>query len=483
MKRSQRGDTTVFTADTINDPDGWTAALTARDDSKLAKRTETIDGQKIEIEAWPDDPQWGQFVDDQLREVAPTMKELIGLPWPEEKSTISVIETAAPYVYGYAGWFDPLLNTIEVGDALDPIVILHELAHTWFNREVFSDRWVNEALADEFAARALERTGHPLEGPEPIAPDAPGAFRLNAWEPPQFQDSDESAELFGYNASWTVMRTISNEIGMDAMARVVAAASKTEIAYRGHNEVETSRMGRDWRHLLDLFQEVGGSKQAEGVFGQYAVELTDADELAARSAARAKYQEFIATSNGVTPPLAVRERMDRWDFTGATALLPRAKTLKDKLDAVVQALQPAGIASPAAVVHRYETASVLDDLDHYLDRALEAARQLTALERSVQGGHNVVDAFGLYVTGADNELSRAVRAFNEGDVELALQRSDHVRDYVDGATRSGLIALFAILFVVVAGVTVMRRGTPLARRWATTARAFDWQPWAPVRRR
>ena len=30
--------------------------------------------------------------------------------------------------------------------------MLHEIAHTWFNEDLFEERWITEGLADEFAA-------------------------------------------------------------------------------------------------------------------------------------------------------------------------------------------------------------------------------------------------------------------------------------------------------------------------------------------
>ena len=57
-----------------------------------------------------------------------------------------MVETASPYLYGYAGWYMPFESVIEVGDELDQHVMLHELAHIWFNDDLFEGRWINEAL-------------------------------------------------------------------------------------------------------------------------------------------------------------------------------------------------------------------------------------------------------------------------------------------------------------------------------------------------
>ncbi len=44
-----------------------------------------------------------------------------------------IVEAYSPYLYGYAGWFEPVERRIVIGEDLDPSVVLHELAHGWFN--------------------------------------------------------------------------------------------------------------------------------------------------------------------------------------------------------------------------------------------------------------------------------------------------------------------------------------------------------------
>src|SRR5688572_31630336 len=49
-------------------------------------------------------------------------------------------------------------------------------------------------------------------------------------------------ETFGYNASWTVLRELIDEIGIDGMEQVIAAADADETAYRGRSEEHTSEL-------------------------------------------------------------------------------------------------------------------------------------------------------------------------------------------------------------------------------------------------
>ena len=52
------------------------------------------------------------------RDGLPALEELIGRPWPVD-GDLDIIETVAPYLYGYAGWYDGALGQIEIGDELD----------------------------------------------------------------------------------------------------------------------------------------------------------------------------------------------------------------------------------------------------------------------------------------------------------------------------------------------------------------------------
>ena len=187
--------------------------------------------------------------------------------------------------------------------------MLHEISHTWFNKNMFTDRWVSEGFADEFASRALEKSGEALQAPDVVAPDSPGAFKLNDWNKPKLQDSSTSEqELFGYNASWTVVRTISTEIGMDKLAKVVAEAAQQRLAYQGPTSADKTVATTGSHELLDLLEEAGGSTKATDLFVQFVLTPAEAASIAARNDARIAYHQFVDGSGGWVP-LAIRTSM------------------------------------------------------------------------------------------------------------------------------------------------------------------------------
>ncbi len=136
---------------------------------------------------WPDDPEWVDFAEEQVSDGVPVLEELIGIDWPA-KNTIDVVETASPYLYGYAGWYMPVESVIEVGDELDQHVMLHELAHLWFNDRLFEGRWINEAFADVLAAgRRSGSSAVRSPSRSAIKPDDPGRLKLNDWSNPDLR--------------------------------------------------------------------------------------------------------------------------------------------------------------------------------------------------------------------------------------------------------------------------------------------------------
>ena len=231
MVESERDGHQVFTAAAIADPYTWEVQVAARDDSKLLERMIDLGDEEVRVLGWPDDPEWADFAETQVSDGVPVLEDLIGLAWPAER-TLDVVETSSPYLYGYAGWYQPWSELIEVGDELDGHVMLHELAHLWFNDDLFSGRWINEALAEVYAAAAVDEMGGEARTPDAVRADDPGRLRLNQWGEPDLQSGDTDAqEQYGYNASWSVLQGIVDEIGVDGLAAVVQAADEHQMPY------------------------------------------------------------------------------------------------------------------------------------------------------------------------------------------------------------------------------------------------------------
>ena len=467
MKRQVNGVVTTYTADALDNPDTWTAAVDAHDDAHLVLKDESVDGEHITIKGWPDDPQWVDFVDGQLKNGLPAMEKLIGQPWPSSAKDLTVTETAAPYLYGYAGWYNPLKNSIDIGDALDAIVVLHEISHTWFNRDLFTERWINEAFANEFAARALEKIGQPLQSAEAVTPDSPAAFKLDDWGTPKLQDSSTTEqEHFGYNASWQLLRAISTEIGMDKLTKVVNAAAHQQLAYQTATSNDTATKTVDSRALLDLLEEQGGSKQAVALFTQYVLTPAESASLPLRDDARAAYHRFLDGSGGWGAPLRIRAELGSWDFSQTDLLIPEAQRILKTRDEIADTLRPLGLSVPAALQKDYESAAELD-LHTVADEAnhdLDAAHHLVDANAAVHGSHGIIGTFGLLFSGNNDTFHKAESAFSSGDATKAINLADRARSQAKDATKAGMIRLVVILLVIATAYALWTWGRPFARR-------------------
>ena len=248
----------TFTAST-DDALAWYAWVNARNDDGLTReRLDLPDGERILVRGWPEDAKWRRRVSVILSDSVPNLVGRIGLPWPVD-GPLNVLEVHTPLLEGYAGFYDPKRDEITISENLDDVTIIHEASHAWFNGNLFTDRWINEGLAEEYASRVLasETRGH--ADPAPIKRTAKAAFALGAWPPPApIRDATSDArEQYGYDAAWTVIRELVDEVGEDGMRRVFQAADHHTIAYPGDGTPETTTQPNDWRRFLDLRRGAG----------------------------------------------------------------------------------------------------------------------------------------------------------------------------------------------------------------------------------
>ena len=149
----------VFTAST-DDAIGWYAWVNARNDDGLTReRLDLPDGERIVVRGWPEDPRWRRRVSVILADSVPNLVGRIGLPWPVD-GPLNVLEVHTPLLEGYAGFYDPKRDEITISENLDDVTIIHEASHAWFNDSLFTDRWINEGLAEEYASRVLASETH-----------------------------------------------------------------------------------------------------------------------------------------------------------------------------------------------------------------------------------------------------------------------------------------------------------------------------------
>jgi hypothetical protein len=261
----------VLTATTAA-PLDWYAWVNARNDDGLtSEQLALAGGDRIVVRGWPEDPRWLDRVTSVLAAAVPELVKRVGLPWPVD-GPLTVIEVYTPLLEGYAGFYDSATDQITISEELDDTTIVHEASHAWFNTRLFTERWINEGLAEEYASRVLAADGGDASAPAPVKRTAASAFPLNAWPPPApiSDTASDAREQYGYDASWMVVRAILTETGEDGLRRVFRAADEGTTAYVGDAAPERTTLPSDWRRFLDLSEEVGGARSATALITQWA---------------------------------------------------------------------------------------------------------------------------------------------------------------------------------------------------------------------
>ena len=466
----------IYSATAIKDPDRWAVAVSARDDSQLAKRHLKVDGREVSIRAMPDDQVWGTFVESRVSKGLPKLHDLLGLPW-SNLSLLVITETVTPYLYGYAGWYTPNDNTIEVGDELDAQVILHELSHIWFNDTLFSARWIDEGFAQDYGSRAVAQLGERLDTPQPVDTRARGAVALDSWSSVNLQDENSDArERFGYNASWFVLRKLTAEIGITRMQRVLEAASTNELPYAGHQSQSGGSEAVTTRRFLDYLEEIGGSKVAEDLFSKYVMTADGRKNLVKRRQARESYKKLVTASGRWDTPLTIRSDMSDWSFTTALRHIEIATAVTAARDEIDRTLRPLGLRTPLRLQVDYENGSgELGALKVRALAAVETAKELVRAESAVKESHGIFATVGLIGATHERDLARARTSFKDGDAEQARTWALAAEQTVADASGAGIqrvgaaVGLVVLLVLLGWGVRTWRRRR--ARRAAERAAA------------
>ncbi len=397
--------------------------------------------------SWPDDPTWSEDVAAAALTGLPHLQELVGLPWqPQDRLTI--VESQEVTLAGYGGWYLAADQRIEIGEWVDPHLLLHELSHTWFHGGLFTERWIIEGLANTYGALAVAAAG--LE-PSAEIPDSPGPTdlvgALNGWVVPEpGAEGLRQYEEQGYRASWWLVSELVDEIGVEAMSAVISAAARNEIAYRGAPEPELVPPGDDWRRFLDLVQEVAGSESADALFENHVV----GDTLDDRREARARYDALLA--GGWLAPIYVRGPMSEWSFAEVQDRISEAHAVLEKADAIERLAGILGVAAPVSLRVSYESAaSGLGEPDALADRQLEVANLVVDAKKAAGDAEGVLTAIGLLGAGIDTRITDAGRDFAADDLDGARQGATDVLSILEDAESRGRVRVAGGAVIILLG--------------------------------
>jgi hypothetical protein len=483
VSTSVTGGATTLTAGGIADVNDWYVVVVAdRHDALTQERLDLAGGERLVVRAWPEDREWQTRVGGLLRVGLPVLADKIGLDWPVT-GEIEVAEVHTPLLEGYAGVFYADEDRIEISEDLDELTIIHEASHAWFNSGLFTGRWINEGLADEYASRVLDEVSNGGFNPLVLGADAAGTVQLNAWTHPGRIDDDETndRETFGYEASWTLTRKLVKEIGEDGMRKVLAAANDHEIAYVGAPEPEHVSTPNDWRRYFDLLEERGASKIADTVFERWIVTEDEKPLLEDRRVARRAYAALVDAGDGWLPGYVIRDPLGRWDFARATREIAAATAILETRDAIARVAAEAGVSPSGELEAAYEGAE--RDLGPVRDLATDELAAVTGLDEAVErvaAERGLLTSIGLIGEDPAATLDAARSAYAAGDLEATTSGADAVNGVFDRALDAGRTrAIGGIVAIGVGGAGIgwaVLLGRRRRSRRAVAAAAVTTEP-------
>lgn len=454
------GDMTIHTTSGIENPNEFFIRVKGYNDDALVTETLAVGQAEIVTGAWPGDTEWTDQVKRSVVDGLPVLTGLVGLPWGLD-DPLPVNESAEVFLAGYGGWYQRDRNLVEVSEWADPHLVLHELSHVWFNQELFTGRWINEGLAEVFSGRAVVLAGlgesEELRLDGPLADD-PGVGPLNSWVVPDREqlDADQirAYEEYGYTASQWVIQEVADDIGFDSLAAVLVAADEDLIAYRGAPEAERVDARDDWRRLLDLLEELGGSAVAGELFESF---VTDED-LTVRRQARDEYHDLVEMGQGWHPPLYVRAPMSAWEFDEASSRITEAREVLENRFAAESNLAVLGITPAGTLEDVYESATeTLEDADLLAGELVQASEAVIEARNALDVERSLIVEIGLLGNNPEAEYREALEKLEAEDLDQAMVEADEVTMMLAGAEDAGQLRLGVAAggLVLVVGGTVL----------------------------
>ena len=436
------------------DPVAAAVFVSAADDARLAKHEIEVGPTTVAIKAWPDDAKWKTFSTRTVRRGLPVIEKLTGVTTPEKRLTI--LESSSAYHLGYAGLYVPDERVVEVGDVLNKRVVLHELTHVWFNKDLFFERWIGEGLAEEMSNRAMAQLGGKARKPRSIRA-GPSAVPLNGWIPGGPLDRERfRSDRYVYNAAFSVINQLTRDIGLNGMRKVIAAASENQISYTGDPPPETMDTVQDWRYFYDLLEDVGGATSAERLFRAHVLTTTEVSALTARTAARKQLEEFAVAGDGWTPPLEIRQAMASWSFLDATQLMGDADDLRERSHEVIATFEGADIDLSAALEEAYEGSESLTALSDVLDEYAKLGGNVVAFRDRLDAASPLAR---LGLIGNDVSFDEVSTALQEGDLEAVPELLAAMNASLQEASERGIkmVVGAGLLLLVLAALWLWRR--------------------------
>lgn len=432
----------VFSSGVLDDAtalDAWFTAVQPVPPGSYRVRSITIGPLHVALRYWADDVGWADQVERVLREGYPILHDLIGLGDPIG-TTLTVEEAASEEIGGFSASYDTSNGQVLVSYFADPLVILHEAAHMWFNGDLLSDRWANEGFASYYAQQAVDRLGFPDHSPVLTDRMRQAAVPLNDWV--DAGQASSATDSYLYGASLRVAQLIAGEVGQEDLRSVWSAARSDRAAYQPLHLPATEILEggpADWRRILDLLERTSGLS-LDGIWRQWVVDPDRESLLDQRSMAVAAYTSAQDAAGDWDLPPEIRRSMDIWQFQQAGIFISQARGVVAQRDQIV---------AQSATEQTTPPANLKSAFGHSLsDATAEAAAELAVLQEMtaarVARTDNVDAARGLGLLGSDPaaDLTAAREAFASGDITRARALASRARIAWQSAGNAGQARIF-----------------------------------------
>jgi hypothetical protein len=432
------GGGTVFSSGPVADAtalNAWFAASRTTPAADFKTEELTVGQLAVTLRYWADDPGWATQVAHVLQVGYPVLSSMISLGDPASR-TLTVEEATTQGIDGFSGDYDAADSLARVSYFADPLVILHETAHMWFNGALASDRWIDEGFASYYAEQAVLQAGLPDHPPGLSPALMQAAIPLNDWTSAGTPGTATEAYLYG--ASLEVARRIVAIAGMAGMSEVWLAARSGSAAYARSSDIPSGGAA-DWRSLLDYLERTTG-KSYTSIWQQWVVTSSQASLLGERDSARAAYSAAETAAGGWLLGPDIRGALSRWQFGTATTLLNDVPSVMALRRQIEDESATDGTTPPASLQRIFETVGVSAAL-------AEAQQEIAALSDISAAGQAKVDsegaarAVGLLGTDPDADLAAARKAFAAGDIGKAASLAEAARSAWTGARTVGKIRI------------------------------------------